>query len=66
MNTSKSVLRPMSQLQLQSISDDDICSDCSHCRYQPGELSECSKTWPGSANADGYVIECASWSETSQ
>ena len=66
MNTKNSALRPMSQMQLQSISDDDICSDCSHCRYQPGQLSECSQNWPGSADLDGYAKECSSWTERQQ
>lgn len=42
----------------RSISDDDLCSGCAHCDYRPGELSSCSKDWPGTSDADGYVTDC--------
>jgi len=42
----------------KSISDDDLCSDCTHCQYRPGELSECKVGWPGQQDEDGYVETC--------
>lgn len=48
--------------QQKTISDDDVCSDCMHCYYQAGKMSTCALNWPGNANADGYVQECASFS----
>ena len=42
----------------KSISDDDLCSDCKFCDYQPGEQSGCSKDWPGLEDRDGYVQKC--------
>lgn len=47
----------------RSISDDDLCSDCTHCGYQPGEQSTCAQAWPGDVAAgghprEGYVIAC--------
>ncbi len=48
----------------KSISDDDICSDCTHCLYSPGDHSSCQKDFPGDANSDGYVIAC--WEYTPQ
>ena len=47
--------------QQKSISDDDLCSDCLHCHYLPGEMSTCALSWPGNANAD-YVQKCADFS----
>lgn len=44
----------------KSISDDDLCSSCKHCKYQPGELSSCELGWPGKEDEDGYVQSCAS------
>lgn len=44
---------------LKSISDDDLCSDCAHCRYEPGEMSACALDWPGEADANGYIIACS-------
>lgn len=44
---------------VKSISDDDLCSQCGHCDYQPGEMSGCNKGWPGLEDADGYVWECS-------
>jgi len=50
---------------VKSISDDDICSECRHCQYQPGEMSGCSETWPGKEDLDGYVQECSEFCEKS-
>lgn len=49
---------------LISISDDDLCSRCRHCRYNPGEYSSCDKfetsgnKWPGRFDPDDYVQSC--------
>lgn len=43
---------------VKSISDDDLCSGCMHCDYQPGDMSGCRLGWPGMEDADGYVIVC--------
>lgn len=43
----------------KSISDDDICSDCTYCKYAPGELSTCEMGWPGEADEDGYIQSCS-------
>lgn len=48
----------------KSISDDDLCSTCVKCQYQAGEMSCCESNWPGHENADGYVIECASFNSS--
>ena len=45
-----------------SISDDDLCSDCSHCAYRPGELSTCNLDWPAKFNPDGYAVSCERFS----
>lgn len=45
-------------LDMASISDDDLCSDCRHCEYRPGDDSGCVKDFPGETNSDGYVIRC--------
>lgn len=50
-------------MKTQSISDDDLCSTCVHCVYQPGELSECVRAFPGSKDADGYIAACADYLE---
>ena len=42
----------------KSISDDDLCSDCKHCTYSPGESSSCGKGWPGLVDSSGYVRKC--------
>jgi hypothetical protein len=42
----------------RSISDDDLCSDCKLCRYNPGGMSECESDWPGLFDANGYCVEC--------
>lgn len=44
--------------QALSISDDDLCSECEHCIYKPGETSLCHLNWPGLFDADGYCREC--------
>ena len=42
-----------------SISDDDLCSNCEHCKYDPGQLSSCELNFnPAIFNPDGYVIDC--------
>jgi hypothetical protein len=46
---------------MKSISDDDMCSECRNCIYNPGGLSQCSKDWPGSQDEDGYVQTCPSF-----
>lgn len=50
---------------LKSISDDDLCSDCKHCGYRPGGMSECEYGWPGMEDADGYVRRCSSLDQIS-
>ena len=49
-----------------SISDDDLCADCVHCDYQPGEASDCRKEadgkWPGEQDEDLYFIRCSEFS----
>lgn len=49
---------PFAQDQSRSISDDDLCHVCRHCKYQPGGRSTCGFWWPGQVNADGYVVRC--------
>ena len=44
---------------VKSISDDDLCSDCIHCEYRPGEMSGCKYDWPGMEDADGTVQRCS-------
>lgn len=46
---------------MKSISDDDLCSNCNRCSYNPGELSNCTEGFPGATDADGYVIRCESF-----
>ncbi|MHB1678657.1 MAG: hypothetical protein ACYCSS_14220 [Sulfuriferula sp.] len=59
----KNTLQPISfSGGAKSISDDDLCAQCRHCNYQPGEMSCCNKEWPGREDADGYVQECESFS----
>lgn len=56
---SDAALRPISSSGgVKSISDDDLCSDCRHCQYQPGEMSRCDQSWPGQECQDGYVRVC--------
>lgn len=35
------------------IDDNDLCSDCQHCGYEPGALSTCTEGWPGETMSDG-------------
>lgn len=46
----------------RSISDDDLCADCHWLAYCPGQNSLCMRhdgsTWPGTTDADGYVVAC--------
>ncbi len=48
----------LSASQQMTISDDDLCATCQHCRYNPGEESGCAVGWPGHQDADGYVQAC--------
>jgi len=42
-----------------SISDDDLCSDCIFCDYQPREESSCNVDFRNAMfNLDGYVKNC--------
>ena len=41
-----------------SISDDDLCSQCTHLEYNPGNLSFCSHRWPGLFDENAYCVEC--------
>lgn len=43
----------------KSVSDDDLCSECHHCTYRPGEMSRCDLSWPGLEDKNGYVRACA-------
>lgn len=47
---------------MRSISDDDLCSDCLCCSYNPGHLSACLLDWPGYVPEfgprEGYVVSC--------
>lgn len=45
----------------KSISDDDLCANCHHCQYRPGEMSTCALNWPGTEDGDGYVQECTAF-----
>ncbi len=59
------VLQPIScSGGVKSISDDDLCAECTHCNYQPGEMSGCRRDWPGREDADGYVQECQDFSKS--
>lgn len=42
----------------KSISDDDLCSECGHLDYQPGDMSVCCMGWPGLEDMNGYVQKC--------
>lgn len=53
------LLRPITHSGgVKSISDDDLCSRCCHCKYRPGVLSDCELGWPGLEDEDSYVQEC--------
>ncbi len=43
---------------VKSIADDDLCASCGHCNYRPGDMSSCSKDWPGYQDSDGYLKVC--------
>lgn len=45
-------------MKSQSISDDDLCSDCARCVYQPGERSQCVREFPAQIDGDGYITTC--------
>lgn len=49
-------------MTLRSIDDDDLCSGCANCRYQPGENSGCVLDWPGVFPTEGpqadYSVKC--------
>lgn len=51
---------------LKSISDDDLCASCAHCKYRPGDMRSCDQNWPGLENSDGYVIHCLELDESSK
>lgn len=62
MTTEQQFLRPISfSANVKSISDDDLCAQCTHCDYKPGKMSSCQQGWPGQENADGYVQQCATF-----
>lgn len=53
------LLRPITHSGgVKSISDDDLCARCCHCKYRPGTLSDCDLDWPGLEDEDSYVQEC--------
>jgi len=67
MSNTKHALRPVSHSGgVKSISDDDICSDCSHCDYRPGNMSSCALSWPGLEDRDGYVRQCQNLESSEQ
>lgn len=43
---------------MKSISDDDLCSDCTSCNDNPGGLSSCALGFPGATDQDGYIVYC--------
>lgn len=45
-------------LVLRSISDDDLCSECKLCRYNPGNDSGCKINWPATFDENGYAASC--------
>ena len=48
---------------MKSISDDDLCSSCTNCSYNPGKLSMCAFGFPASVDADGYAFACHDYSD---
>ena len=40
------------------ISDDDLCSSCVHCSYEPGSLSTCALVWPSQVDPSAEISEC--------
>ncbi|GEM_PF-1419445 len=44
---------------MKSISDDDLCSDCTHCTYvAAADRHACAHAFPGVTDQDEYVITC--------
>lgn len=43
---------------MKSICDDDLCSRCERCSYNPGSLSMCSLGFPATSDLDGYIATC--------
>lgn len=41
-----------------SISDDDVCSNCTYCKEASNDMRACQQDWPGLRNEDGYVVSC--------
>lgn len=65
-NTGFGALRPVTfSGGVKSISDDDLCAECRHCTYHPGDMSGCVKHWPGHENQDGYVQACPDYDAVS-
>lgn len=48
---------------VKSISDDDLCAQCTSCDYQPGEMSGCKQSWPGLEDENGYVQQCGKFAQ---
>lgn len=44
---------------MKSISDDDLCSNCTHCSYvQEADRHACAHAFPGVTDDDDYIIGC--------
>lgn len=48
-----------------SVSDNDMCAECTQCAYAPGELSLCKvqladpdQVFPGEQDGDGEIVHC--------
>lgn len=66
---------PTTHRQFLTISDDDLCADCGHLDYHPGESSQCvcpdqthdesevGHWWPCTFNAQGYAVSCPCFSK---
>jgi hypothetical protein len=52
-------LTAMAPCKSKSISDDDLCANCTNCGYNSDEGSSCNKSWPGLINDGGYVLKCS-------
>lgn len=60
-------LAPISfSADVKSISDDDLCAECRNCGYCPGEMSGCSKNWPGLEDENGYVRDCSQFEHVTE
>ena len=51
------------------ITDDDLCAECKHLDYKPGNKSLCdlvsnSGHWPAKFDEDGYSVECSEFEAT--